>query len=33
MYINGKIKSKGFIKQETIPWDDFIDNKFGKVYT
>ena len=33
MYLNGKIKSKGFIKQESILWDDFIDNKFGKVYT
>jgi saccharopine dehydrogenase-like NADP-dependent oxidoreductase len=33
MYINGKIKSEGFIKQESISWDDFIDNKFGKVYS
>ena len=32
MYINGRIKSKGFVKQELISWDDFIDNKFGKVY-
>jgi hypothetical protein len=33
MYIDGKIKDKGFIKQESISWDDFIDNKFGSVYT
>ena len=32
MYLNGKIKSKGFIKQESIPWEDFVDNPFGKVY-
>jgi saccharopine dehydrogenase-like NADP-dependent oxidoreductase len=32
MYVNGKIKSKGFIKQESVSWNDFIDNKFGKVY-
>jgi hypothetical protein len=33
MLINGKISSEGFIKQETISWDDFVDNKFGEVYT
>ena len=33
MYLNGKIKTKGFVKQESISWDDFIDNPFGKVYT
>jgi saccharopine dehydrogenase-like NADP-dependent oxidoreductase len=33
MYINGRIKSTGFIKQESISWDNFIDNKYGKVYT
>ena len=33
MYLNGKIKTKGFVKQESIPWEDFIDNPFGKVYT
>jgi saccharopine dehydrogenase-like NADP-dependent oxidoreductase len=32
MFINKKISSKGFIKQESISWEDFIDNKFGKVY-
>jgi saccharopine dehydrogenase-like NADP-dependent oxidoreductase len=33
MYINNKISGKGFIKQESISWEDFIDNKFGEVYT
>ena len=33
MFINKKISSKGFIKQESIPWKDFIDNKYGEVYT
>jgi saccharopine dehydrogenase-like NADP-dependent oxidoreductase len=32
MYLNGKIKSKGFVKQESISWKDFIDNPFGSVY-
>ena len=31
--LDGKIKDKGFIKQESISWDDFVDNKFGSVYT
>ena len=32
MYMEGKIKFNGFIKQESVSWNDFIDNKFGKVY-
>jgi saccharopine dehydrogenase-like NADP-dependent oxidoreductase len=32
MYLDGKIKSKGFVKQELVSWDDFIDNKYGQVY-
>jgi saccharopine dehydrogenase-like NADP-dependent oxidoreductase len=32
MYLGGKIKSKGFVKQESVSWDDFIDNKYGQVY-
>ena len=32
MFISKKIASHGFIKQESILWEDFIDNKFGKVY-
>ena len=32
IYLDGKIDSKGFVRQESIRWDDFLDNKFGKVY-
>jgi len=32
IYLDGKIDSKGFVRQESISWDDFLDNKFGKVY-
>jgi len=32
MHLDGKISSKGFIKQESLSWNDFIDNKFGNVY-
>ena len=32
MFLDGKILSKGFIKQESLSWDDFTDNKFGNVY-
>jgi saccharopine dehydrogenase-like NADP-dependent oxidoreductase len=32
MYLGGKIKSKGFVKQESVSWDHFIDNKYGQVY-
>ena len=32
MYFDGKIGNKGFIKQESLSWDDFIENKFGQVY-
>ena len=32
MYLDGKIESKGFVKQELVSWDDFIDNKYGQVY-
>jgi saccharopine dehydrogenase-like NADP-dependent oxidoreductase len=28
----GKIKKKGFVKQENINFDDFINNRFGRVY-
>ena len=33
MFLDGKIDSNGFTKQESLSWKDFIDNKFGKVYT
>jgi len=32
MFLDGKISSKGFIKQESLSWNDFVDNKFGSVY-
>ena len=32
MYLDGKIGNKGFIKQESLSWDDFIENKYGQVY-
>ena len=32
MYLDGKIEQKGFIKQESISWQDFLENKFGQVY-
>ncbi len=32
MYLDGKIGNKGFIKQESLLWDDFIENKYGQVY-
>ena len=32
MYINKKLDGKGFIKQESIDWEDFIDSEFGEVY-
>ena len=32
MYLDGKINQKGFMKQESISWQDFVENKFGQVY-
>ena len=32
MYIEGKIETTGFVKQESVSWKDFVDNSFGKVY-
>ena len=32
MYLDGKIDGKGFIKQESLTWNDFIENKYGQVY-
>jgi len=32
MHLDGKISSKGFIRQESLSWNDFTDNKFGNVY-
>tara|TARA_B100000902_G_scaffold89717_1_gene93481 strand:+ start:192 stop:1199 length:1008 start_codon:yes stop_codon:yes gene_type:complete len=33
MYLDGKIKNQGFTKQESLSWDDFLNNDFGKVYS
>ena len=32
MFLDGKITNKGFTKQESLSWDDFLNNDFGKVY-
>ena len=32
MYLDRKIGNTGFVKQESLSWDDFIENKFGQVY-
>ena len=32
MFLDGKIDTNGFTKQENLSWKDFIDNNFGKVY-
>ena len=33
IFLDGKLNSKGFTKQESLSWKDFLDNKFGKVYS
>ena len=32
MFLDGKLNSKGFTRQESLSWNDFLTNKFGKVY-
>ena len=32
MFLDKKISGKGFVKQESISWTDFVENKFGQVY-
>ena len=32
MFLDNKLSSKGFTKQESISWREFLDNKFGQVY-
>ena len=32
MFLDNKLNSKGFTKQESISWREFLDNKFGEVY-
>jgi len=33
MYLDGKITNQGFTKQESLSWNDFLNNDFGKVYS
>ena len=33
MYLDGKITNQGFTKQESLSWNDFLNNNFGKVYS
>jgi saccharopine dehydrogenase-like NADP-dependent oxidoreductase len=33
IFLDGKLNSKGFTKQESLSWKDFLDNKFGEVYS
>jgi len=33
MYLDGKITNNGFTKQESLSWNDFLNNNFGKVYS
>ena len=32
LFLDGRLNSKGFTKQESLSWKDFLNNKFGKVY-
>ncbi len=32
LFLDGRLNSKGFTKQESLPWKDFLNNKFGEVY-
>ena len=32
MYLDGKMKGNGFVKQESLSWEEFLENKFGQVY-
>ncbi|MEQ8764448.1 MAG: saccharopine dehydrogenase C-terminal domain-containing protein [Planctomycetota bacterium] len=32
LLFEGKLPGKGFIKQEQVPWTDFITNRFGRYY-
>ena len=33
IFLDGKLNSKGFTKQESLSWKDFLDNKFVEVYS
>ena len=32
MHLDGKMKDSGFVKQESLNWSDFLENKYGQVY-
>tara|TARA_B100000900_G_scaffold241494_1_gene205363 strand:- start:197 stop:1204 length:1008 start_codon:yes stop_codon:yes gene_type:complete len=32
MHLDGKMKGNGFVKQESLSWEEFLENKFGQVY-
>ena len=32
MHLDGKMKGSGFVKQESLNWSDFLENKYGQVY-
>tara|TARA_Y100000996_G_C22514011_1_gene639664 strand:- start:515 stop:616 length:102 start_codon:yes stop_codon:yes gene_type:complete len=32
MFLDGQIPENGFTKQESLSWNNFLDNKFGQVY-
>jgi len=32
MHLDGKMKGSGFVKQESLNWNDFLENKYGQVY-
>ena len=32
MFLDGQIPQKGFVRQESLSWNNFLDNKYGQVY-
>ena len=32
MFFDGQIPQKGFVRQESLSWNNFLDNKYGQVY-
>ena len=32
MFLDGQIPQKGFVRQESLSWNNFLDNKYGRVY-
>lgn len=33
LHVQGKLPPTGFIRQEQVPWNAFIENRFGRLYT